>query len=184
MRDNSQKTDKSGGDKPLRIFRTTTRGDWNAYLISGETASLLHGHGGSLGQALDYFYKSTNSDPENPVYDNVIIEFEFARTAQNAINYGQIIGGGEGGGPSGGKLSGKSESNDLLGENNIFSVNLAACSDLILEMNPTVRRVDELKGDDSQYSKRLIELGVKHGEYPPRNLSPEEHAELKSLKDV
>jgi hypothetical protein len=28
---------------------------WNAYQESGDVKDILHGHGGALGQALDYF---------------------------------------------------------------------------------------------------------------------------------
>lgn len=174
-------TDKSGADKPLRIYRTTPRDDWNTYLRSKSIAGLLHGHGGSLGQALDYFYKSKNSDSNGPLYDNVIFELTFIKSASKAIDYDQISSGAEGGGPKGEKLTGKKEQNDILGENNVFSVNLTACRDLILVMKPTIRRVDEIKGEDSQYSKRLVELGVKHGEYPPQNLTEAEIGELDML---
>jgi hypothetical protein len=175
-------TDPSGRGKALRIYRTTTRIDWNNYLQSGSVAGLLHGHGGSLGQALDYFYKSKNSDTDGPLYDNVIFELKFTKLALNAIDYNTIALGGEGGGPNLGRLTGKKEQNDILGESNIFSVNLGACKDLILSMNPVVRRVDEMKGEGSQYSKRLIEIGVKHGEYPVKNLTEKEREELEGLK--
>lgn len=137
------KTDTSGRGKVLRIYRTTTLDDWNNYLLSNSVAGLLHGHGGSLGQALDYFYKSKNSDKKGPFYNNVIFELKFTKTALNAIDYDEISLGGEGKGPKSGKLTGKKERNDILGEANIFSVNLGACKDLIMSMNPIIRRVDE-----------------------------------------
>lgn len=177
------KTDNGSGGKPLRIYRTTTRTDWNTYLQSKEIGGLLHGHGGALGQALDYFYKSKNSAKDGPLYDNVIFEIKFKTNASSAIDYNEISSGGEGGGPKGGKLTGKNEQNDIFGEKEIFSVNLAACRDLILSMNPTIRRVDEMKGEDTQYSKRLLELGIKYGEYPPRNLTKAERAELEGLRE-
>ncbi len=175
-------TDKSGGGKPLRIYRTTTRTDWNTYLQSKEIGGLLHGHGGALGQALDYFYKSKTSAKDGPLYDNVIFEIKFTTNASSAIDYNEISSGGEGGGPKGGKLTGKNEQNDIFGEKEIFSVNLAACRELILSMNPTIRRVDEMKGEDTQYSKRLLELAIKHGGYPPQNLTEAERTELEGLR--
>ncbi|MFM2485204.1 hypothetical protein [Celerinatantimonas yamalensis] len=178
------RTNTSGGGKALRIYRTTTRTDWNTYLQTGSVAGLLHGHGGALGQALDYFYKSKNKGVNGPLYDNVIFEIKFTKQALNAIDYNEISSGGEGGGPKGGKLTGKREQNDILGEENSFSVNLRACSDLIMSMNPTIRRVDEMKGEDSQYSKRLLELALKHGEYPPQSLTDEERVELEGLRDL
>lgn len=175
--------DTSGRDKSLRIYRTTTRDDWNAYLKSKKIEGLLHGHGGSLGQALDYFYKS-KTDDSGKYYDNVIFELTFTQSASSAIDYTKISKGGQGEGPYGGKLTGKHENNDIFKENEVFSVNLAACRDLILSKSPTIRRVDEMKGEDSQYSKRLIELGLKHGEYPPQSLTEEEKIELEGLREV
>lgn len=178
-------SDDSGRDKPLRIYRTTTRGDWNNYLQTRNVNDLLHGHGGSFGQALDYYYKSKNAAKTSPLFDNIIFELQFKNTARNAIDYGEITKGGEGGGPKGEKLTGKSEKNDIFKEANVFSVNLAACSQRIIAMDPVVSRVDELKGDDSQFSKRLIELGIKHGSYPPsQNVTESEQQELELLKGV
>ncbi|MDB9150853.1 DUF4157 domain-containing protein [Parabacteroides distasonis] len=176
-------SDTSGRDKPLRIYRTTTREDWNNYLKSNNIEGLLHGHGGSLGQALDYFYKS-KTDDSRQYYDNVIFELTFTQSASSAINYAKISAGGEGGGPDGRKLTGKHENNDIFKEDQVFSVNLTACRNLISSMNPTIRRVDEMKGEDSQYSKRLIELGLKYGEYPPRCLTEAERIELQELNEV
>lgn len=135
-------SDRSGGDKPLRIYRTTTREDWDEYEHSKNIAGLLHGHGGSLGQALDYFYKSKTSKTDSPLYSNVIFELKFERTASSAIDYERITSGGEGGAPAGDKLTGKKEQNDLLGERKVFSVNLSASRELIMAMNPTVTRID------------------------------------------
>ncbi|WGH75719.1 hypothetical protein P8625_00725 [Tenacibaculum tangerinum] len=181
------RTDQSGRGKALRIYRTTKRADWNTYLQSRSLAGLLHGHGGSLGQALDYFYKSknpNNKNASNPFYDNVIFELKFTKDASNAINYDEISSGGEGGGPRSDKLTGKKEQNDILGEADSFSVNLGACRDLIVSMDPVVRRVDEMKGEDTQYSKRLMELGLKHGQYPPTNLTEMEKTELEGLRGL
>ena len=176
-------SDDSGRGKPLRIYRTTTRGDWNNYLRTQDVNDLLHGHGGSFGQALDYYYKSKNADKTSPLFDNIIFELQFENTASNAIDYSEITKGGEGGGPKGGKLTGKSEKNDIFKEANVFSVNLSACSRRIIAMDPVVSRVDELKGDDSQFSKRLLELGLKHESYPPtaEELTESEQQELVDL---
>jgi len=174
-------SDRSGGGKPLRIYRTTTREDWNNYLHKNNIVELLHGHGGSLGQALDYFYKSKTSNEDGPWYDNVIFEILLNRTADNAIDYNGIISGGEGVGPAGGKLTGKREQNDLLGENHVFSVNLTASRELLMSMNPRIKRVDEMKGEDSEYSKRLLKFAIKYGKYPP-DLSEDEKAQLDRLR--
>lgn len=127
-----------GKSKTLRIYRTMKTEDWNAYQESGNLQNILWGHGGSLGQALHYFLKSKADK-----LDDVLVEFEFSRSAEHLVDYTQIQRGGEGKEPSGGKLTGKKEQNDVMAvDKDIFSVNLRKSKDLILELNPKVTLKD------------------------------------------
>ncbi|QMU64757.1 MAG: hypothetical protein GKR88_10965 [Flavobacteriaceae bacterium] len=145
--------DKSGGNKPLRIFRTTESEDWEMYQANNDIKKLLRGHGGSFGQALDYFYKSRNPPASKEIPDNTMIMFDFSnddedRSASRLIDYNEIIGGAEGEGPKGDRLTGKSEQNDILGESKVFSIHLGKSQDFISGKNPAVFRIAKAREDN------------------------------------
>lgn len=132
-------TGRIGKSKTLRIYRTMQTESWEKYQKSKNLKDILHGHGGSLGQALYYLLKSRANK-----IDDVLVEFEFSDSAQRLMDYENISGGGEGGKPSGGKLTGKMERNDVMGlDDDIFSVHLYKSKDLILELNPKVTLKDQ-----------------------------------------
>jgi hypothetical protein len=94
----------------------TTQLDWDAYRNSGNVGGLLHGHDGSLGQSLNYFYKYRNSKSNSLTHYDVIFELRFSENAIDVIDYNTISLGGEGKGDVSGKLTGKSEVNDIFRE--------------------------------------------------------------------
>jgi hypothetical protein len=57
------------------------------------------------------------------------------------VDYNEIGKGAEGNASKGGKMGGKSEKNDMLGVENIFSIHLAKNKDLITKLAPEVRAV-------------------------------------------
>jgi hypothetical protein len=134
------KTGKTGaGNKraSFRIYRTMPVKFWNVYEKSGQVGDLLHGHGGALGQALHYFQKSKAAK-----IDDVLVEFCFSnRSEDQSVDYNEIGKGAEGNASKGGKMGGKSEKNDMLGVENIFSIHLAKNKDLITKLAPEVRAV-------------------------------------------
>jgi hypothetical protein len=137
--DDDNSVGRDGKTRKLRIYRTMPYTAWKAYKASNDLKDILWGHGGSLGQALDYFLKSKASG-----LDDVLVEFEFAGTAQSLVDYNEISKGGEGGGPKGGKLTGKNEKNDILAlDKEIFSINLGKSKDLIIGLGPKVTLKDE-----------------------------------------
>jgi hypothetical protein len=142
----SEKADDSnvgrrGKSKKLKIYRTMKMEDWERYKLSNDPKDILHGHGGSLGQALHYFIKSKSEN-----LDDVLVEFEFSQNAANLIDYTKIQKGGEGKGPKDNKLTGKSEKNDVMAlDADIFSVNLSKSHDLITELNPKITLIDKVR---------------------------------------
>jgi hypothetical protein len=135
------KTGKAGaGNKraSFRIYRTMPVKVWNAYEKSGQVGDILYGHGGALGQALHYFQKSKAAK-----FDDVLVEFSFTgRSEEQSVDYKEIGKGDEGKGSKGGKMGGKSEQNDMLGVQNIFSIHLSKNKDLITKLAPEVRAVE------------------------------------------
>jgi hypothetical protein len=137
----NQKTGKPGvGNKraSFRIYRTMPVKFWNVYEKSGQVGDILHGHGGALGQAMHYFQKSKAAK-----LDDVLVEFSFTgRSEEQTVDYQEIGKGAEGNASKGGKMGGKSEQNDMLGAQNIFSIHLAKNKDLITKLAPVVRAVE------------------------------------------
>jgi hypothetical protein len=83
--DDDSSVGRDGKTRKLRIYRTMPYTAWKAYKASNDLKDILWGHGGSLGQALDYFLKSKASG-----LDDVLVEFEFAGTAQSLVDYEEI----------------------------------------------------------------------------------------------
>lgn len=122
--------------KSFRVYRTMKFEFWNEYENSGDVKTILHGHGGALGQALHYFQKSIGN------LDDVLVEFAFNDLSESqAVDYNEISKGGEGKGSKGGKLGAKSEKNDVFAVNNIFSVDLGKNKVLIDKLKPTVKAI-------------------------------------------
>lgn len=127
-----------GADKKgFRIYRCMKREYWQAYEKSGQVKDILHGHGGALGQALDYFRKSV----EDKKLDDVLVEFRFPEQSESQlVDPDEIEKGGEGRGSKGGKMGGKSEQNDAIGKlGDIYSINLKANAELITKLKPEVK---------------------------------------------
>lgn len=131
----------SGRNKNLVIYRTMPKADWVNYKESGDLKDILYGHGGSLGQAMHYFYKSKKDNK-----DDVLVEFKFSKSALELIDYSKVNGGGEGGTPKNGQLTGKSEQNDLMNvDDNVFSIHLHKSKDLIKELKPKARLIAQVQ---------------------------------------
>jgi hypothetical protein len=131
----------SGRNKKLVIYRTMSKADWLSYNQSRDLDFILKGHGGSLGQAMHYLYKSRKNG-----LDNILVEVKFSESASNLVDYTRIAAGGEGKGPHNRKLTGKKEKNDIMGfggeDTDIFSINLGKSKDFIKGLNPVVRLVE------------------------------------------
>lgn len=124
---------------PFRIYRTEHVSRWKEYQKGDDIETLCIGHGGSLGQALNYFRKSKNEG-----LNDVLLEFSFeGRSEQNIMDYEEIGLGAEGKGSKGGKMGGKSEKNDVFAPlNDVFSISLNKNKDLIKKAAPTVRAIE------------------------------------------
>ena len=149
--------------RDFRIYRCMKREYWNAYQESGDVKDILHGHGGALGQALDYFRKSV---ADKKTLDDVLVEFRFPDVSESQMVDPAEIGlGGEGKGPKGGKLGGKSEQSDIFGPlAEIFSINLGASKDLIAGKKPEVRAIAFSK--DKNPGEDQAKAGAKGGTAP------------------
>lgn len=158
------------GRHPFRIYRCMKRQYWDAYQKSGNVKDILHGHGGGLGQALDYFRKSV---ADKKTLDDVLVEFRFPELSEAQMIDPEEIGkGGEGKAPKGGKLGGKSEKNDIFAPvAAIYSVNLQASKDLIASKKPEVKAL-AFSRDDNPGEAQAAAAAVGRTDAPAGPLSP------------
>lgn len=127
------------GNPDMRIYRSMPKFAWDA--------ASLRGHGGSLGEAMNYFRQGKRDTHTHPTHIYYLVEFTLPGKKLNDM-VGGITGGSEGTPSTPTKFGGKNESTSEFGMGSgFFSVDMAHADD-ILSTVPGVRsRVIASTGD-------------------------------------
>lgn len=113
-------------DNEMRIYRSMPEYAWEA--------ASLKGHGGSLGEAMNYFRQGKRDTATHPTHIYYLVEFRLPGKTVNGMT--GDIGGGEGVQSTADKFGGKRESTSEFGiEKDFFSVDMKH-ADTILSTVP------------------------------------------------
>lgn len=111
------------GNPDMRIYRSMPKFAWEA--------ASLQGHGGSLGEAMNYFRQGKRDTETHPTHIYYLVEFTLPGKKLDDM-VGGITGGSEGTSSNPTKFGGKNESTSEFGMNSgFFSVDMAHADDIL-----------------------------------------------------
>lgn len=121
------------GDRDMRIYRSMPKYAWDA--------ASLKGHGGSLGEAMNYFQQQKRDTAVHANHVYYLVEFRLPGKALDTM-VGTIGAGGEGARSTADKFGGKKESTSEFGiEKNFFSVDMEHAATILSAVAGATSRV-------------------------------------------